>query len=145
MNEATENLERELAELRPQKPSADLLRRIEQEIRAVEHTNRPSSAAMWSLVITAAALAACLLVAVLPQGRNGIVQPQLTTPTAELPILNDSLPSFWAYHRAVTTPSQSLDRLLDRHADHSSTADDLVHVHAFRPFRSQHQSDPGGL
>jgi hypothetical protein len=146
MNESTESLERELALLQPQKPSAELRQRIENKLSADQYTNRPSSAAVWSLVITAAAIAACLFLAILPHGRDAIVQPQPTTSTAELPNLSDSLPTFWAYHRAVTNPSQSLDRLLDRHADHSFTADDsLLHVHAFRPFPSQNQSDRGGL
>lgn len=145
MNESIESLERELARLQPQNPSAELRQRIENKLCSDPYTNRPSPAAVWSLVITAAALAACLLVAILPRGRDGIVQPQPTNSTAELPILSDSSPTFWAYHRAVTTTSQSLDSLLDRHADHYPPPDDsLLHVHA-SIFQSQNQSDRGGL
>jgi hypothetical protein len=146
MNEPNESLERELAFLQPQQPSAELRRRIEHELSAVQPSNRPSPAAVWSLVMTVAALAACFLIAVLPQNRNGIVQPHPNPTTAESPIPSDSLPTFWAYHRAVTAPTQSLDSLLDRHADRSLAADDaLLHVHAFSTFPSQNQSDRGGL
>jgi hypothetical protein len=146
MNEPTDSFERELASLQPQQPSPELRKRIERELRAVEQSNRPSSAAVWSLVITAAALAACLLLAILPRDRDGIAPPQPRPTIVDLPALSDSLPTFWAYHGAVTASPQSLDNLLDRHADRSSSTDDsLLHVNAFRPFHSQKQSDRGDL
>jgi hypothetical protein len=125
MNEFHDPLEAELASFRPHEPSPALKQHIADELSsrrpvvtfAPESRTRHRTA--FRLALTAALVAACVLVAVwLP--KSGPRQPlepvtgQLQPATAMA--FDETLPSVWTYHSALTRRPDSLDALFDKHS-----------------------------
>jgi hypothetical protein len=106
------DLERELAALRPVRPSPALARDIERRLRA------PAPRPAWRLVVATAALAACvlLLVASWPTTpRIKIVETRPQRPDPALPVLSH-------YRAALDESPEALIRLLDRRAAREAAA-----------------------
>jgi hypothetical protein len=115
MNDAYDQLEAELAALRPNGASAHLRRRIA-EHRA--HSVPPRSRWWWGLARAGGLAAACAAAAILLHltTRQPVV-PGRTVARAHpvLPVeVEDSAPTRWAYWRALARSPEELDALLDK-------------------------------
>jgi hypothetical protein len=153
MNEPYDPLEAELVALAPREPSPELKARIAAELAdgvsaPLRAAKRTTAQRVWILSI-AAALAACLLVAVL--ARRGELPRHVAPPDEFLhPSLanafDESLPTVWTYRRAVYGSPQEMDDLLDKHASSEhGPASQRLNVSAFPMSSTNLQSLLGDL
>lgn len=144
MNDDLEAIESELASLQPVVPSP----RIHDRLAAEFATHRPAARrSSWRLRLSLAAalaLSASLPVMLMRPNPISIARPHEFSTSPEQ-AFDPSLPSVWSYHRALTGSSNSLDSLLNQHADASSNDTPLSHTTAFRSFTSANQSAWGEL
>jgi hypothetical protein len=120
MNEANEQLEAELAALRPHDPTPQLRRRI------AEHRARsqsPSSRWRWGLAVASGLAAACAVAVLLRWGAIRNVEPapnvvltKSQRKLAPLVAVDDAGFTFLMYRRALSRSPEELDALLARDA-----------------------------
>ena len=133
MKQPHDPLEIELQALRQHAPSPRLRRRIADRLAP---TALPRARPRWSLALAGGLIAACLMTAILLR-REGDplvdVEPRAALPDPLLArAFDESLPTLWAYRRALAGPPQALEALLDEHAGRTPEPDvQLAQVHAF--------------
>ncbi len=145
MNDDFDALESELASLTPAAPSSQLRGRIAEQLAAIAPVDRKHTWRLPLAITAAVALAASLLVMLLPQNSTTFVAPaqEFATPPAQA--FDPALPSVWSYHRALTGSSAALDSLLNQHAATRSSDEPLSPTTAFRSFTSANQAALGEL
>jgi hypothetical protein len=152
MTHNDDRLENELAALRPVEPCERLAERIGArlavEAKAPAATKRYGTRRVPATYWLVGAVAAGLLVAV-AIWRSGDRTQDAVPPLepAQSPLaaaLDDSLPSVWAYRRALASPD-ALEPLLDQHASRPSAAGDPVQTRGFGPLTMDLNSRLGGL
>ncbi|HEY2410630.1 MAG TPA: hypothetical protein VGI40_00225 [Pirellulaceae bacterium] len=136
MSEQFDPLETELAALKPRQPSHRLRQSIAGQLQNAPTKTLPplfTSTWVWAAeraraylatgIASAAGIAACALAAFVlrPTGRPNIVESPTEVPEPLIATaFDDSLPSVWAYQRALLRSPDDLDALLDKHASHAS-------------------------
>jgi len=133
MSEHFEELEAELAALKPQQPSPRLQQRIADQLKG-----KPQATASGSLLLVrkitarrivrlavAAGLAACALAAFVLGHRSQKNVAEFPAETPRLPVasaFDEALPTVWTYQRALSHSAGELEALLDKHASLASPA-----------------------
>ncbi len=146
MSEDFEELETELASLKPEQPSPRLKQRIADQIQDKSQSTTPGWS-LWArqivghpsarLAFAAGLAASALLAFMLRPQRQAIV----ADPPADMPQLavaaafDDSLPSVWNYQRALSRSPGELEALLEKHASLSSPAAPTPNYHFIRSDR----------
>jgi hypothetical protein len=136
MTHDEQNLERELAALRPRAASRELEQRIAHEL-AVRPAAVGRGGRVWLAIGGAAAVAAMALMAVvLWRSDRAAQQERRIEPAAQIAAaFDDRQPSLGTYQRALRRSLAEAEALLDQHAsvssaDHSAREEDLfVRVH----------------
>jgi hypothetical protein len=147
MNEHDE-LERELAALRPAQPSPELKDRIAESLAEAGRGPGQGVGSLWRESIThdgkllpakdfrplsirrslwlaalCGPLAACLALYLAWRGGNNPITdsepPGLATQPLTAAAFDPDLPSVWSYRRALSQSADQLDALLDEHAQHA--------------------------
>jgi hypothetical protein len=142
MSEHFDPLETQLAALKPQPPSHGLRQKIADQLQGkAGHASNSLLTSKWRFaanltgarVSLAAGIAACALAAFVlrPSGQPNIVESPAEVPEPLIATaFDDSLPSVWAYQRALLRSPGDLDALLDRHASHASPTESTA-THLF--------------
>ncbi len=135
-----EQLEREIAAMRPHEPSPELERRIAAQLAEGAEpatTERPRAARIrWSIAggFLAASLVAVGLWIARSDDHNGQTGVDVTQVQSAI-AFDESLPSVWSYRMASKQSGDSLETLLDRHGEKSRTSQSTGHhIAAFSPF-----------
>jgi hypothetical protein len=134
MNEANENLEAELAALRPHDATPELRRRIADH-RA--HSRSPGSRWQWPLALASGLAAACVVAVFLRWGGGRDVKPQPNRvrnqpQPAPAVAAEDAVPTFLAYRSALARSPEDLDALLAKEAAVTrESSPELVQISAF--------------
>ena len=135
MSEHFDPLEIQLAALKPQPPSHGLRQRIADQLQGeAGHASNSLLTSKWRMaanltgarVSLVAGVAACALAAFMlrPTSRPNIVESPAEIPEPLIATaFDDSLPSVWAYQRALLRSPGDLDALLDKHASHASSTE----------------------
>jgi hypothetical protein len=162
MNEQFDTLEAELAALRPSTPSAELEKRLAEELSSLRPAAHAGGAAWgprlsgqagrrWALVLIGGTLAACIgIVALLPRNNDRLHapdQPPLSPQPRISAAFDDAQPSVWTYRRALDRSPAELDALLDQHAGAARSAPaQLVQTRGFGRFETSFEKAlPGDL
>lgn len=145
MNDDFELFETELAGLKPVVPSPRLREGLATELDVKVPTARKP---FWRLPLSlAAALALCTSLPVILMRQNPaplpLARPQEFTTPPEL-VFDPSMPSRWSYHRGLSSSSETLDSLLNRH-EAARSSDTFSSTTAFRSFTSANPSALGEL
>jgi hypothetical protein len=114
-----DRFEQELAALQPRGPSAELRRRIAEDLAATPRREVVRITHVWrSWAVVGGLLAASLVAVVVWRGGGPTIElpanPPLETNVATA--FDESFPTLWSYRCALSRSSQSLDELLSRHA-----------------------------
>jgi hypothetical protein len=131
-----ESLEKELAEIRPRQPSAELKARIAERLqpstRSIETAPRR---VQIRVAVVRGLVAAGLAAIVFWLGRISRIESQPQDPTQQLPMASAfdfDAPSAWSYRAALGQSPDSLEALLDRpSAGGRPFGSGHLNVHAF--------------
>ena len=145
MNDDFESLEAELAGLVPVSPSSQLRGRIAEHMIAARRVRSENGWKIPLAVTSAIAVAASLLVMLLPPISTSFPVPANRFVGSDVHTFDLASPSVWAYHRALNGSADALDNLLNRHAATQSNTEPPSHVTAFRSFPSVKHSTLGDL
>jgi hypothetical protein len=154
MNDHHDPLEAELAALKPEPPSQYLKERLAERLSgagpvpADRRWTKKSYVAR--LAIAGGVIAASVVAALLLRQRSAPVgEPEPPAMLSGIPVaaaFDDSLPSVWAYRRALGRSLQEFDTLLDKHAAGAASANlDPAPVLGFTRFDARMNSQLGEL
>jgi hypothetical protein len=116
MKQSHERLEAELSALKPSQPSAELERRLAEQLQDDVGNRRPLR---WTWLLAAAAVAAGITAAILlPRNdyRQPTELPAAASQTQLASAFDDALPSLWQYRAALNRSAYDLDAALDKHS-----------------------------
>ena len=121
-DQSNHSLEQELAGLRPQPLSREFEQRLAAALQ-VQPRHRPLYPRRL-LIAAGGAIALTALLAVIATQRPAYrpVMPEPAQPEISVAVFDGTLPTVWAYRRAVVDPAIEIDDLLDRHRTSGATA-----------------------
>lgn len=122
MNDEHDGLEQELRSLRPVHPTDELEARVAAELD-VQPAAKIAKTARWYVAVGGGLALAGLIALAL--GRRSPVEvppPEVGPWLPAVAALDPSLPSVWAYHRAVVDSDVEIEELLDRQQDREQLA-----------------------
>jgi hypothetical protein len=132
-----ESLERELAEMRPRQPSAELKARIAERLAPSTQGSIQTAPrrVRMRFAIIGGLVAASLAAVVIWRGRGPRVESDPQTMPVESLLaasLDPGAPSAWAYRSALVSSPVSVESLLDQHSAHGRAAKPVkLNVNAF--------------
>jgi hypothetical protein len=141
MNRDHDELELELAMLRPHEPSQELRQRIADALMPAQPPRSRSWEVLLRAAVVAGGLLAASLVIMLGQGKVRESTPAVESIVSDAvlrPTFDQRAPSLWVYRQASLRSPAELDALFDQHArGNSDSASDHMRGFQFAPFNDE--------